>query len=447
MYQYVCISIKDGFIEDDIDPETIQHGTDAWLAHQINDSDKDKLDELTERILKKATQAQHIPRPLHHHEVPIAFMPSKSDYPLWRIGCRVCYNNIKILSLVISDSSQQSGRETMAIASLLATANCEHQLRSAFAKDAIPGYIYLECTMNQKLVVLLKSTPGIIRSQNGGVKRASIDPNENIRLLQSINTRTEFKPGQWILITRGPYKGDLAIVSECRINTVLTFVVPRLLQKHPDGKRKHTKLQPPAQLFDPERLGLHPGKQTFGNLNFVHGLLAKLIAYNSISSHILGIPYAHHCMFIASGHPLIQPAEMPKPLEWSLNYGDHVYQLSQTWQGYITSVDTLYAEVEYLAPNFTEIKRLPWCDIRKNFHIGSYVKVASGSHTGKHGWVVNIDDAVVTIQRPLGDVMMVCGSRTHPLITLFQPPQKKKKTSLSRPIQIFSISQIPNTSS
>lgn len=316
-----------------------------------------------------------------------------------------------VLNLTVK--RMQSGRERMAVASLVATAKEWHGLRAAFAKDAIPGKIYLECVMNDRLIDLLKSTPGIIRSINGVVQKSIVDPHENVQLLEYKNARMNFWAGQWVVLTRGAYKGDVAMVSQCRSNEVDVFVVPRLSDKQngPRRKRKRTEPRPEARLFKPEHWildkVLDEGNEhyTAGACYFEHGLLARTIGYNSLSSQMLGMPYTHYCMFMASGHELVKESEMPRPLEWSFKPGDEVYDISERRGGRIKLVQCLYAEVEYSAVEFTEIRRTPWSRIRKMFEIGSYVKAVSGANAGLEGWITEFDNDVVTVQGHMGGGM------------------------------------------
>ena len=53
------------------------------------------------------------------------------------------------------------GLEEEAVFYLLQRAEQEHQLQSVFTHGSIQGWIYLEVTMNNNLLQLLKLTPGV----------------------------------------------------------------------------------------------------------------------------------------------------------------------------------------------------------------------------------------------------------------------------------------------
>lgn len=79
---------SDGFIEYDVQTGAVEEDDNyAWAAHQIRDTNKDGLDELTARIIErtKVKRCSTFVDP----EQSFAFRPDRNDYPLWRVSCRV----------------------------------------------------------------------------------------------------------------------------------------------------------------------------------------------------------------------------------------------------------------------------------------------------------------------------------------------------------------------
>src|SRR5271168_515201 len=97
--------------------------------------------------------------------------------------------------------------EEEAIFYLLQRAEAEHQLRSAFTRGSIRGWIYLEANMNNILLELLRMTPGVISSRQG-VQRNSVEFSDWLKMLTMHDPRTVFQAGSWVRVTRGKYKGD-----------------------------------------------------------------------------------------------------------------------------------------------------------------------------------------------------------------------------------------------
>src|SRR5271156_6344694 len=59
----------------------------------------------------------------------------------------------------------QMGLEEDPVLYLLQRAEAEHQLRSAFTRGSIRGWIYLEVNMSNSLIQLLRLMPGVISSR------------------------------------------------------------------------------------------------------------------------------------------------------------------------------------------------------------------------------------------------------------------------------------------
>jgi hypothetical protein len=121
---------------------------------------------------------------------------SADDFPLWRIKCRVRFPIITDKNYVYNPNLQM-GLEEEAIFYLLQRAEAEHQLRSAFTRGSIRGWIYLEANMNNILLALLRMTPGVISSRQG-VQRNLVEFSDWLKMLTMHDPRTVFQAGSWV---------------------------------------------------------------------------------------------------------------------------------------------------------------------------------------------------------------------------------------------------------
>jgi len=105
--------------------------------------------------------------------------------------------------------------------SLLQLARPEHGLRAAFTHGSIRGHIYLETKMDRKICDLLRLIPGVIRSRGAAVKTC-MEPSDwkvILSVLDVIVTQG-FAVGKWALVSKGVYKGDLAMCQELSLGEV-----------------------------------------------------------------------------------------------------------------------------------------------------------------------------------------------------------------------------------
>jgi len=206
----------DGFI-DDQDPELDE--SLPWQPLSWRDlSDREEgLGKFLDGILEHSHNArQEVPIAGNNVEdtftsiVDTERSPMLSDYPLWRVCCRV---SLSIISIIIETYSlMQLGLEEEAIFFLLQMASSQHQLWSAFMCGSIHGWIYLETLINEDLNRLLKCMPGIVQQQNGVIWE-QVDFGDWTKMLTMVDSQTSIGVGKWAQVCRGLYKGDIGYVS------------------------------------------------------------------------------------------------------------------------------------------------------------------------------------------------------------------------------------------
>ncbi|KAF8816251.1 hypothetical protein BYT27DRAFT_7077656 [Phlegmacium glaucopus] len=136
-------------------------------------------------------------------------LPSTTDYPLWRVRCRI-------------------GAEEEAIFSLCLSAADHHKLRSCFTCGSIRGWIYLEATMNPDLVRhLAERTPGIVVTRLG-IEHQIIPYPDSIKMLSMHTSDGIVEEGKWVRVRKGRYKGDVSLVVAVEFWGAEVLLVPRL---------------------------------------------------------------------------------------------------------------------------------------------------------------------------------------------------------------------------
>ena len=287
---------------------------------------------------------------------------------------------------------------------LLQRAEEKHQLRSAFTRGSIRGWIYLEANFNNNLLQLLKLMPGVISSRQG-VLRHFIDPSDWLNMLTMYDPRTVFQVGNWVRVGRGKYKGDVGFVVQVE-SFVEILLVPRLNPPTAidTSKRKRTTVRSKPELVDPDTIKeiyevdpRHgPGEEVFTalGLQFQYGLVQKAYNFHSVSSTAI-IPSSLFSSFLFSGHPLVVSSEFPKPQEWIFEEGESVNIRSSGERATVIAIEPRHLEV--CRSNGSGNTAVPWNNVRKAIQIGDFVEVTSGSLIGVAGWVDCVDEEVVSV--------------------------------------------------
>jgi hypothetical protein len=178
------------------------------------------------------------------------------------------------------------------------SASPDYQLRSAFTRGSIHSYVYLEATMNPKLMNLLKWIPGI-QCESERLQWDSI-PQEDWEALLMMPTPVV---REWVNISCGTYKGDLAYISSLKDwQGVKLLLIPQLAygNKHPPStKRKRDAYRPPPRLFVPnlvpkgariQPVEVREGVYKYRSLCLENGLARQSFDLRSISQGVLHMP-------------------------------------------------------------------------------------------------------------------------------------------------------------
>jgi hypothetical protein len=270
-----------------------------------------------------------------------------------------------------------------------------HELRAAFMRPSIRGWVYLEAKLNEDLHQLLRLTPGILFC-HGDIIIQHIEFKGWKALLTMHGFKETPKVGDWVGVRKGIYKGDVGYVNAVDGLGIQLLLIPRLPPPQHSGtpSKRRCPSPPISALFCPasikEAYGIEATHVTgdlysFQGNYFDHGLILKAFDFSSVS-RVHQMPLSLVCHFCESHHPkLMASPAFPRPLEWEFAQGDKVIVGSPGKPGIITSILSDSAEVDL--PNNDGIVVTSWLQIRKVIPVGVFAEVTGGKDRGRKGWV------------------------------------------------------------
>lgn len=415
--------LRQGFLEDDPTLETGE--SEATRSHRKLDRTREKLDEQDAQALADQFKArygrsasarymgstQNISQRL--------LLPSVEDPLIW--GVRV-----------------RNGKEKELVKQIYArmlNMKGTQEVYSVFQRDSFTGYIYIEARRMDAVNHILESLPGIYNN----VSKVLVPIEEYPDLLRpGSSTESRLKPGSYVRVKIGKYKGDLGIVDNLAENDleVRVKLVPRLdygrsnnyVTDPTTGRRKpvnfNSKFRPPQRLFsdieaqqhDPEHLTTAKRDRNYyiyKNEEYINGFLYKDIKYNQLETQNIK-PSLHELTLFASmkdsdGIDLQSVAASLKNADEkaiSFQPNDRVEIISgeqSKMKGKILSIAEATIARILLEGNDNDnevnntIVEVPTSSLRKIFLPGDHVTVIHGVHKDESGLVVDVKNNQVTL--------------------------------------------------
>lgn len=301
---------------------------------------------------------------------------------------------------------------------------------SVFQRDSFKGYIYIEAKKPEAIERALTGMVNVYARQ-----RIIVPVSEYPDLLKQVKSSdVEIVPGIYIRITRGKYKGDLAIVDNLSENglEVRCKLVPRLdYGKNDDftadGKRVKLKVRPIPHLFNEQEARMYDGdflqpgrgprSYVYRGDEYVEGFLFKDFKLQFIQTKDVH-PSLEELDRFQTGNAEedgLDLAAVAASLKNSKNQGSGQVSSFQPGDnvevrrgeqaktiGKVLSVSL--NEVTMIVTDSGDIKfanqelTVPANDLRKVFTPGDHVKVIEGKHSDQTGLVIKIDgDSVVLL--------------------------------------------------
>lgn len=301
---------------------------------------------------------------------------------------------------------------------------------SVFQRDSFKGYIYIEAKKPEAIERALTGMVNVYAKQ-----RIIVPVSEYPDLLKQVKSSdVEIVPGIYIRITRGKYKGDLAIVDNLSENglEVRCKLVPRLdYGKNDDisadGKRVKLKVRPIPRLFNEQEARMYDGdflqpgrgprsyiyrgdeymegflfkdfKLQFIQTKDVHPTLEELDRFQTGNAEEDGLDLAAVAASLknSKNQGTGQVSSFQPGDNVEVRRGEQAKTVGKVLSvslNEVTMIVTDSGDLKFVNQELT----VPANDLRKVFTPGDHVKVIEGKHADQTGLVIKIDgDSVVLL--------------------------------------------------
>ncbi|BGP33448.1 transcription elongation factor spt5 [Rhodotorula toruloides] len=351
-------------------------------------------------------------------------MPSVNDPSIWGIKCKIGRERDLILSI------------SRKAAALAASDGAPMQIISAFQRDSLKGYIYVEARSEAHVRNAVHGLIGLYINGPNGIFLVDIE--EMPDLLKTKQKKVDLQAGGWVRFKRGKYSGDLAQViapSENGDEIAVKFI-PRIdltpkdeaLQTGSDGKKRKKgssmpiAFRPPQRLFNADEISkIYGAKEVtrrggglciFRGDDYMNGFCEKDIRLSALTTENVQPTIDELTRFqgdSANGATgadgsldLTQIADATRTLSKTiLQPGDHVDIFEGDQKGVYGTIESILGESVVVVPHpdlqleGTKIE-IPARSVRKRFSPGDHVKVMQGANADETGLVVKVEGDVVT---------------------------------------------------
>ncbi|CAB16890.1 Transcription elongation factor spt5 [Schizosaccharomyces pombe] len=391
------IGREDGFIEEEVGADYVgddrRHRELDRQRQELQSVDAERLaEEYREKYGRSQTvvgDTSNVPQRL--------LLPSVNDPNIWAVRCKIGKEKDIVFTIMRKAMDLQYTSSPL-------------EIISAFQRDSLVGYIYVEA---RKQSHVLDALNGVLNVYTNNMILVPIK--EMPDLLKVQKQVVELLPGAYVRIRRGKYAGDLAQVDNLSENglTARVRIVPRI--DYSDGlKRKNSATRPQARLFnESEAFKSNPSKFSkrgprlflFNNEEFEDGFLVKDIRISSLITEGVNptldevskfnpnnedLDLSSLALSVKGGHAEFQP-------------GDHVEVYVGEQTGVSGVVENVRGSVITMVSSDGLRLDVPSRGLRKRFRHGDYVKVIAGKYKDDTGMVVRISKDEVTF---LSDTLM-----------------------------------------
>ncbi|OMJ20218.1 Transcription elongation factor spt5 [Smittium culicis] len=322
-----------------------------------------------------------------------------------------------------------------------AEAGQQIRILSAYCRNGLSGYVYLEANTQADAQSALERTAGVL-----SMKLMLVPIDQMVDVIRVKKKDKTIQPGAWVRVKRGKYAGDLAQVLAIIDSTdsAELKLVPRIeydeivdeegKKKKPIGFQSQT-VRPPQKLFDPreaERIDMNKpviprGSDIFhwGGDIFNKGYLEKEFKLVSLQTEKVNPTLEEITIFSGGDSEALAEAaaaaasaasaigdsgDGSKNDNVDLVIGDNVEVIEGDLIGVVgtvTAVDNdgilrVQLSMDKLAPSYSRNNRNTVMSfrsrqLRKLFREGDHAKVLRGKHKGITGSVVSVDGMIVTL--------------------------------------------------
>ncbi|KAJ1913866.1 transcription elongation factor spt5 [Mycoemilia scoparia] len=359
----------------------------------------------------------------------VLMVPSVNDPHLWMVKCRPGKERDVVFMIMKRYFERKNGVNPMGIF-------------SAYCRDGLSGYVYLEAKNHAAAQSSLDKISGIIGS------KLTLIPIDQMQDVVTVKKQaTTLKEGAWVRVRRGKYVGDLAQVISISdsLDMVEVKLVPRLdYEKSSNDPNKKPKKpfassnpanRPPQKLFNPcEAEKVDRSKPViirghyfvWGADSFRDGYLEKEMKITSLITADINPSLEEITQFaqgnleaddadpaatlsnLASAAAAATAASISadgKPKATDLRTNDHVEIIEGDMAGVTGTVRSIEGDgvvrvsldLGGLLKDKQTSMSFPAHHLRKRFREGDHVQVLNGRFKDEKGMVISIEESIVTI--------------------------------------------------
>lgn len=369
-----------------------------------------------------------------------SLLPTIRDPRIWIVRCK------------------KPGHERRAVFSLLQKSfnlkkrGIEIGIFSAIAPEHLKGRIYVEAFSAAQVEFAISGLE--LLTSYEGIKALPLE--EMTDVLKAGKRPDKQVEGNWVRVTRGMYKGDLAQVCQVREGMneghIMIRMIPRLDLKgekdymedmddfvNEEDKEKvngyRRKGRPPQKLFDKKELYRLTGStdvytqrdrqtgevfEVWNEEQYRHGLLYKRMSVKTLTTGDAVQPQVDELekwlaaetrmrMAFDDDPTSMDAEEASRGLGIDINAiagkrnaklfkGDTVRVTTGEQKGLTGTISSVDGDVVMLQiPEFPEPLRVARADVTKSFKVGDHIKVSSGKKAGYAGAIVAVDGDFLTV--------------------------------------------------
>jgi hypothetical protein len=333
---------------------------------------------------------------------PLQHISNLVSPPLWRILVKVITFSFGALCVL---RTMKRGSESECVASLQNNSDAitgthrgaTRNIGRAFSRPSIPGVIYVESKSVENIRRALAHVPAAYLHRGIFL----VPPDERTPLLGM--PADILGPGDWVRVKVGIYEGDPAYVTAAK-NKIRLLLVPRISYEQHD-----VVTRPQLALFDPDRARAVFGGSAVQQVN--NTLVFKRMVFKD---GLLEKAFPRKQLIIGNVRPTLEEIEsfsqspqFPRHsrAKWeaeevadALCLHDRIEVVEgdlKGKQGIITGKYRDVVQVNLSVDDHHSVDNelrfdIPAVYVRKSFEIGDYIRIRSGIHAGKYGYVMKI---------------------------------------------------------
>ncbi|ORX61614.1 transcription elongation factor Spt5 [Hesseltinella vesiculosa] len=343
-------------------------------------------------------------------------LPSVSDPNLWVVKCKTGKEKDIIFGMMKRYFDRQYSDNPL-------------DTFSAFSKDSLKGYIYIEARRQAHVQQALANIPYVYQSTLN-----LVPIKEMVDTINVVRKEKEIPVGNWVRVKRGKYAGDLGQILEVSDaqDWAIVKLVPRLdLDKTEaptppttpgDPSKKATDSErPPQRIFHPERLSKQAkyslqrkGKYwVFNGDSYYDGYLEKRLKLVALQTENVNPTLDEIAKFAGDDLNMEDGGERTLDLAMlsaqAVNDGhaSAMFQNGDVVQviegdlihstGTVVSMNDTSVLVTLNIDGFKKQVSFPPKHLRKQFKEGDHVKVVNGRYKEESGMIINVNDNIVTL--------------------------------------------------